>query len=211
MIVFQRMATFDGPPEEVGPWAIEITQAVNERSELNLSLWRGLFGGPVGTFVWSTLVDSLTALEAATTPLEGDTTYQRLIATSREWLRTPPEDSLLRVVHTAGGEYVRPDVGAYAEVTMAVPAEGKLAAAGAFGVEMADVHSALTHSSVLFCTSEYGPFGEMRWMALYDSAAAVDSAAQRTAKDEAYGSKLDDAGDLFVAGLARRGLAQRIA
>jgi hypothetical protein len=51
----------------------------------------------------------------------------------------------------------------------------------------------------------------MRWMALYDSAAAVDSAAQRTAKDEAYGSKLDDAGDLFVAGLARRGLAQRIA
>jgi hypothetical protein len=115
------------------------------------------------------------------------------------------------VVHTAGGEYVRPDVGAYAEVTMAVPAEGKLAAAGAFGVEMADVHSALTHSSVLFCTSEYGPFGEMRWMALYDSAAAVDSAAQRTAKDEAYGSKLDDAGDLFVAGLARRGLAQRIA
>ncbi len=70
-------------------------------------------------------------------------------------------------------------VGAYAEGTVAVPAEGKLAQAGAFGVEIADLHSKLTHSSVLFCTSEYGAFGEMRWLALYDSAAAVDAAARR--------------------------------
>ena len=97
------------------------------------------------------------------------------------------------------------------EGTTAVPAEGKLAKAGAFGVEIADMHSKLTHSSVLFCTSEYGAFGEMRWLAMYDSAAAVDAAAEAIAKDEAYGKKLDDAGDLFVEGLARRTLARRIA
>jgi hypothetical protein len=134
-----------------------------------------------------------------------------LVAKASDWRTTPPEDSLLRMLHTAGGDYVRPDVGAYAEVTTAIPADGKLAKAGAFGVEIADIHSKLTHSSVLFCTSEYGAFGEMRWIGMYDSAAAVDAAAELIAKDEDYGAKLDDAGDLFVEGLARRTLARRIA
>jgi hypothetical protein len=29
MIIFQRVATFDGPPQEVAPWALEVTGAVN--------------------------------------------------------------------------------------------------------------------------------------------------------------------------------------
>jgi hypothetical protein len=211
MIIFQRLVTFEGPPEEVVPWALEITEAVNARTHLNTSLWQGVFGGPVGTLAWSALVDNLTALEAATDSLSGDATYLSLAAKARDWTGTPPEDFLLRMVHTAGGDYVRPDVGAYAEGTVAVPAEGKLAKAGAFGVEIADIHSKLTHSSVLFCTSEYGAFGEMRWLALYDSAAAVDLAAEAIAKDGDYAAKVDAAGDLFVEGLARRTLARRLA
>src|SRR4029078_7140088 len=121
------------------------------------------------------------------------------------------QDVLLRTIHTAGGDYVRPGVGAYAEGTTAIPAEGKLAKAGAFGVEIADLHSKLTRSSVLFCTSEYGAFGEMRWLALYDSAAAVDAAAEAIAEDEGYGEEVHAAGGLFVGGLARRRLARRIA
>jgi len=211
MIIFQRLATFEGPPEEMAPWALEITEAVNQRTHLNVSLWQGLFGGPVGTLAWSALIDNLTVLEAATDSLATDAGYLSLLSKARDWTRTPAEDSLLRMVHTAGGDYVRPDVGAYAEGTMAVPAEGKLAKAGAFGVEIADLHAKLTHASVLFCTSEYSAFGEMRWLALYDSAAAVDSAAEAIAKDQEYGAKVDAAGSLFVEGLARRTLARRIA
>ena len=211
MIIFQRVITFDGPPEEVAPWALEITEAVNERTHLNVSLWQGLFGGPVGTLAWSTRVDNLTALEAANDALLGDAAYLSLLSKARDWMTTPAQDSLLRMIHTAGGTYVRPDVGAYAEGITAIPAEGKLAKATAFGVETSDLHSALTHSSVLFCTSEYGAFGEMRWMAMYDSAAAVDHAAEAIAKDPDYGKKLDVAGELFVEGLARRALARRIA
>ena len=72
MIIFQRLATLEGPPEEVGPWALEITEAVNKRTDLNVSLWQGLFGGPVGTLAWSSLVENLTALEAATDSLASD-------------------------------------------------------------------------------------------------------------------------------------------
>lgn len=211
MIIFQRMATFEGPPEEVMPWALEVTKAVNETTHLNAALWRGLFGGPQGTLVWSARLDNLTAFEAATDSLAMDTGYLGLLAKARDWVRPPIEDSLLRVVHTAGGDYMRPDVGAYVEGTTAVPAEGMLAKAGAFGVEIADLHSRLTHAPVLFCTSEYGAFGEMRWLVMYDSAAAVDAAAQAIAKDVDYGAKLDVAGSLFVEGMARRALARRIA
>ena len=211
MIIFQRMITLQGPPEKVAPWALEITDTVNKRTHLNVSLWQGLFGGPVGTLVWSALVDNLTSLEAATDSLAGDADYLGLVSKARDWSQAPPEDFLLRMIHTAGGDYVRPAVGAYAEGTVAVPAEGMLAKAGAFGVEIADLHSKLTHSSVLFGSSGYGAFGEMRWLALYDTAAAVDAAAEAVAKDDDYGKKLDAAGALFVEGLTRRTLARRIA
>ena len=184
MIIFQRLVTFEGPPEEVAPWALEVTDAVNKSTHLNVSLWQGVFGSPVGTLGWSTRVDNLTALEAATDSLAGDASYLSLVAKARDWTSTPGEDVLLRMIHTAGGDYVRPGVGGYAEGTTAIPAEGKLAKAGAFGVQMAELHAQLTHSSVLFCTSEYGAFGEMRWLAMYDSAAAVDAAAEAIAKDD---------------------------
>ena len=35
MIIFQRLATFEGPPEEIAPWALEITEAA-ERSDPNV-------------------------------------------------------------------------------------------------------------------------------------------------------------------------------
>ena len=157
---------------------LEITDAVNKRTDMDVSLWQGIFGGPVGTLVWSARIDNLTVLEAATDTLAGDGAYSSLLSKAGDWVRTPGEDSLLRMIHTAGGEYARPDVGAYAEATIVVPSEGNLAKATAFGVRIPDLHSKLTHASVLFCNSEYGSFGEMRWLAVYDNAAAVDNAAR---------------------------------
>jgi hypothetical protein len=211
MIIYQRLATFSAPPQEVVPWALEVTEAVNARTTLNTSLWQGLSGGPLGTFAWSALIENLTAAETAFDQLAADAEYLDLAAQAADWLSTPPEDHILRMVHSAGGDYVRPDPGAYAEVTRAVPRGGKLGEAAAFGVEISDRHSALTHSSVLFCTLEYGLFGEMRWLGVYPSAAEVDHAAELVAKDDGYGAALDRAGDLFVEGIAQHTLARRIA
>lgn len=211
MIIFQRIATFRGPVREVTPWAMEVTELVRSRTEFDPSLWQGVAGGPVGTLVWSSIVPNLTELEHGMDVLAGDQDFLELIDRAGEWIAAPPEDHILRMVHSAGGEYVRPDVGAYAEGYAAVPAEGKLAKATAFGVDIADLHSDLTHASVLFCTDEYGPFGSLRWMALYPDAAAVDTAAERIAKDDDYTARLDASGDLFLPGSGTRALARRIA
>lgn len=211
MLIFQRVVTFTGPPQEVTPWAMDITGHVNDTTHLDVSLWQGISGGHVGTLAWSTLVDNMTALEAATDALAADAAYLDKVVAAADWTTEPGQDFILRLLHSAGGDYVRPDVGAYAEGTTAVPAEGKLAEAGEFGVEIAEQHSSLTHSSVLFCSNEYGAFGEMRWLALYHNAAEVDRAAEAIAKDASYTGKLDAASDLFVEGLASRTLARRIA
>jgi hypothetical protein len=211
MIIYQRLVTFAGPPQEVVPWAFEVTEAVNERTTLNTSLWQGLSGGPLGTMAWSSIIPSMTAVETAFDALAGDSAFQDLIERARDWVLVPGEDHILRVVHSAGGEYVRPDVGAYAEGTNAIPAAGKYGEAGEFGVSIADRHSKLTHSSVLFCSVEYGAFGEMRWLGFYESAAEVDHAAELIAKDDGYRKALDDAEGLFLEGLSKRTLARRIA
>lgn len=211
MMIFQRVVTFEGPPDEIGTWALEVTEAVNERTHLSTSLWQGTFGVPVGALGWTAVLDNLTALELANDLLASDPAYLSLVAKAAAWTTGPPEDSWLQMIHTAGGEFVRPVVGSYSESTIAIPAPGKFAAAGAFGVEIADMHTHLTHAPVLFCSSAYGAFGEMRWLAMYDSAAAVDAAAELIAKDDDYRAKLDDAGDLFIPGRAQRALARRIA
>ncbi len=211
MIIFQRMVTFEGPTQEVIPWAMDITERVNHATDLDVSLWQGMFGGPLGTLAWSTLVENMTTLESAFDTLGTDPDFLDHQAKAADWVTTPGEDSLLRMVHTTGGEYSRPAVGSYAEVTSALPSEGKLAKAGAWAVEIADRHAALTHSSVLVCTSSYGGFGELRWLDLYDSAAAVDAGAEAVAKDDDYLAMLDDGGDLFQDGSAVRTLARRIA
>ena len=210
MKIFQRVVTFQGPPEEVGAWAMEVTEAVNARTHLNVSLWQGVFGVPVGALGWSALVDNLTALELANDLLICDAAYTSLVAKAAPWTIGPPEDAWLQLIHVSGGEVPTPAVGSYSEATIALPAPGKFAEAGAFGVEISDLHTQLTHAPVVFCSSAYGAFGEMRWLGLYDSAAAVDTAAELLMKDEDYGAKLNDAGDLFIAGRAQRALARRI-
>lgn len=210
MIIFQRVVTFRGPQEEVIPWAQEITEAVNDRTELNASLWQGIFGGALGTFAWSSLVENLTAVGAAMEILGQDKGFQDLLNRAQPWVHQPGEDHLLRVLHTAGGDYVRPDVGAFAEVTRATPAEGRLGDATTWGVEIADMHSTLTHSTVLFGASAYGRFGELAWLGILDSAAAVDDAAEAVGKDPDYAAKLDSGGPLFQPGTAERTLARRI-
>lgn len=211
MIFFQRMLTARGPADEVAAWAVEITELVKEKSDLDISLWQGLFGFPVGTLAWSTRVPNLTELEHAMDGLAGEKAYNDLAARATDWVDTPPQDSLLRLVHAAGPEYQRGDVGTYSEITLAVPAEGKMRKATEFGTQISDLHSRITHSAVLFANSAYGAFGELRWMAMYDSATAVDTAAEIIAKDDEYVAALDEAGDLFVEGSGQRGLARRIA
>lgn len=211
MLIFQRLVTLQGPPQETARWALEITELANRRTQLNAALWQGLFGGPLGTFAWTAQLENLTALEAASDALLGDADYLAKVEEAQEWVSGDIVDNVVRVAHVAGGDYVRPAVGAYAEATMGVPAAGRLREAAAWGVDIAERHSAIGHSTVLFGSAGYGDFGTLVWFTLYDSADAVDRAAEAIAKDEEYAKAIDAGGPLFEPGSALRQLSRRIA
>jgi hypothetical protein len=210
MNLYQRVVTLQGPQDDVAAWAIEITGLVNDKSNLDVSLWQVAFGAPLGTMVWSAQVDGLPDVEDAFMTLGSDKSYLKLVEKAGDWVTTPGEDRLVRVQHVAGGDYARPDVGSYAEGTVAVPAEGKLAEAVQWGIEISDLHAEITHQSVLFGTNAYGEFGEVGWLGLSPDAAAIDRAAEATGTDERYVKSLDSAGNLFRPGSAQRTLARRI-
>ncbi len=211
MIIYQRAVTLQGPTTEVMPWAMEITELVNAKTSFDTTLWQGVFGMPLGTLVWSTAVDDLGAVQTAFETLGQDNGFLSLEAAAGEWVSTPGEDRLLRIAHIAGGEAEAPAIGAYAEGTLATPAQGKLAQAHAWGVEIAELHAEITHQTVLFGSNAYGAFGQMGWLGVSPDAAGIDAAAEATATNERYGKSLDTAGPLFVEGSATRTLARRIA
>ena len=210
MLIFQRSLTLQGPPAEVGAWAVEITAIVNKRTDLDVSLWQGMFGVPLGSFGWTTQLPGLTALEASNNHLMGDSEYLSKLAEARDWVTSPGEDSLVRIAHVAG-EYTRPEVGAYAETTVASPAAGHIAEAHAWGIAITDQGSQATNATAMFGANSFGDFGQLVWFTLFNSAADVDSAEEILGKDESYLSSIDGAGELFQPGSARRMLARRIA
>jgi hypothetical protein len=211
MIIYQRSVALLGPVEEVMPWAMEITERVNSKTKLEVSLWSGLFGMPLGTMIWSSIVDGLAAVEDAHTALGQDKGFLDLQGKAEDWVGEPGEDRLIRGIHVTGGEYVRADVGAYAQGTIAVPSPGSFAAATTWGVEISDLHTEVTGQPIIFGSNAYSTYGELGWLGISPDAAGIDRAAEAVAGDERYAKSLDAAGHLFVEGSARNTLARRIA
>lgn len=211
MHMFSRVSTLTGGPQRPLEWALGITERVNAVMDVDVSLWGAAFGYPGGTVAWSTLVESRAHLTEQMGKLAGDTAFVSLAEQGLEFATTPYEDSLRTIVHmTAEPDGTPPPLGAMAELITASPAAGKIGAAMAWGVEMADRYAAVTGSGVAFLADDYGTFGQASWIVIHDDAAAADAAATALMADEAYGAAVDGGGNLFVPGSATRAAVVRL-
>jgi len=212
--VFSRVGTLSGGI--VGPldWAARITARVNEVGDLETSLWQGNFGYPLGTVAWTTIVESRAALAEQFGKLGADQGFLDLIDEGQAFVGSvPAEDSLRSIVHlTREPEEGGAPLGAVAEVITASPGEGKLRAAMAWGVEIAEKVTALTDTGVAFCADDYGIFGQVTWFIIHADAAACDAANATLNADDGYVGMVDQAGadGLFLPG-GQRGALTRMA
>ena len=78
MHLFSRVATLTGGPVEPVEWAVGITGKVNEIMDVEVSLWQGVFGYPLGTVAWSAMVESRAHLAEQTAKLAADSTFLEL-------------------------------------------------------------------------------------------------------------------------------------
>jgi hypothetical protein len=211
MHLFSRTITLRGNPRDTTAWAKDMCALVNERSPFDVSLWQGLFGMPVGTLAFSMLIESRAAFAAGQVQLLADDEYLDMIDKGMEFVTTPPEDRLVGMVHHAGGELRRADVGAAASITAAQVEVDRTSEAITWSVGMADLVAEITGYPVHLGTLEHGPFGELQWTSTAPDIAEVDRVSDLMAKDEDYIGRLSEATGLFVPGSGRQLLAVRIA
>ena len=202
------MLTLRGGPRKSIGWAVEMTALVNERAGIEVGLWSAAFGFPLGTVVWSARIDSRAALGEVTAKLMADDGYHSLVEKGQEFVAEPGQDTLRQLIHAESISATSPPVGAAVTLTTATPAQGQIAKAMEWGVEITKIYAG---SSAMFLADSYGPFGQVTWISSHADLAAVDAANDALQANPEYLGSIDKAGNLFVAGSGMQGLATRIA
>ncbi len=176
----------------------------------DIALWSGMFGGPVGTFVYATRVAGVGEVQAMMAEIGGDSTYLEKAAAGADLVAAPSEDSLAVPIHGELGEE-SPPVGAVAQITTATIANGRYAEGFAWGVEMAQHGSSVTGIPTMFLANRFGAFGAVTWIGVSADGASVDAANDALWSDAEYMQRLGAAGDLFAEGSGHQALVTRIA
>ncbi len=211
MFVFNRSVLYRGDLRKIRPYTQSLTQVVREVSGVPVSLWAGMLGGPLGTMIYSALVHDRAEFDGQMIAMGTDARYLDKVAEGLEFVATPPEDTMLSVMHTAGGEYQRADVGAIVLQTRAQISGGQGAEAVRWGTEVADLISSITGATVMFGSTTAGPFGEVAWVTTSPDMATYASRDEQANKDPRYQEKLAETGGMFVPGSGMRYVARRVA
>jgi len=188
-------------------FAIDMCNRVSGITGLTFSAWQVAFGAPVGTFSWSTTLESHAALGEATEKLAADSGYIDAVQSGAELFVGPAEDSLVDIVATVGDGGHR---GGIASLITAEVAAGNLAEAVGWGVEMMEHVAGVTGRDGLFTRSMYGPWAQVGWISLADSFEQVDEETAAVAADPQYLTMVDAGTPLFLPGSGHGTLSRRI-
>ncbi len=211
MFLFNRSVLYRGDIRKIRPYTESMTQVVRDVSGISVSLWAGMLGGPIGTMVYSALVHDRAEFDGQVSAMGTDARYLDKVAEGLEYVATPPEDTMIAVMHTAGAEYQRADVGAIVLQNRAQIAGGHAAEAFRWSTEMADLISSITGATVMFGPTTAGPFGEVAWVTTSPDMATYASRDELVNKDPRYYEKLGEMGEMFLPGSGMRYVARRIA
>lgn len=209
MQLFSRRVVLTGPPLAYMEYATKIRDHASEKIGRDIGLWAGLFGGPIGTMLFTAHVEGVADLRAATEGLMADEDYHKLLEHGRQFMAAPAEDQLGVPIYGELADEM-PPVGSYAQVVTATVSPGMYEQAIAWGVEIAQHVEGVTGVPELVMMGQFGEFGTMTWAAVTEDAAAVDRANAAMNSDEGYMKRLGEARELFVPGSGVQGLLNRI-
>ncbi len=104
-----------------------MAKLVTEKTGKETALWLGLSGTATGTHIFSAFYENMAEFATATGMLMADEQYLDGATEARQYLAGPPEDRHVEIIHTAGGEYRRPELGGVVQLTTATPPWASLA------------------------------------------------------------------------------------
>ncbi len=207
MYIFRRTSTVhQAHIQPAMEFAVAIAAKVTQITGRDLSVFTTLFGAPVGTIHWTTRVDSMADLGDLTAKLAADPGYGEMTTKASSLFAGLPEDSLVNIVSSSA---MTPTTRHFYSSTVAVPANGKIVEAVAFGVKT-QTRVATTGLTTAFGTSVFGAYGGVGWLVGADSMAELDTLQHFMTTDAEFGSMVAEAGSLFVEGSGVNSLIQKL-
>ena len=207
MYIFSRTATIKPEHLEEGMgFAVDIAARVTSVTGKPLAVYNMAFGAPLGTVMWSTRYESQAEAADIGAKLAVDPGYMDAVRAHIGLFSAAPVDALVNVVSSTLEAQPRT---IYA-ITQATIANGKLAAAMAFGVKAQEFVAKATGLPTAFTSSVYGAFGGVGWLTGGSSMADMDTLQTMESTNEKFLALLEEAGDLFVEGSGSNALIQRI-
>jgi hypothetical protein len=204
MYVFNR-TRITNPTDlpEAKALAVKIASVASKIVGRPITAFETRFGGP-GHISWSTPVEDMATLGDLTEKLSADPAFQKLMDKGRS-LWGHAEDQLMQIIASS---ITSSENQLYAS-TVATPAPGKLAEVVAYGVKVQEyVTKAGFHG--VFGASTFGRYGEVGWLAAFDSMTEVDAFQKFLHSDTGMAKLIDSSGPLFVAGSGFNRLVSRL-
>lgn len=180
---------------EATAFAAEIAAKVNSITSLGVRAWSVVFGAPLTTIVWTAAVEHPSDMASTGDKLLADASYLDSVAGAAGLFDGPLEDSMIEMISILGNHEGDPS---YASSVSARCATGRIGDAMAWGVDIADHVHSVTGRDGIFGRSLYGPWAEVRWITMADTAEAVDAAEAAMTADPGYLTRIDQAGNLFL-------------
>lgn len=207
MYIFSRTATIKPEHIEEGMgFAVDIAARVKTVTGKPITVYNMVFGASMGTVMWSTRYESQAEAADVAAKLTVDPGYMESVKAHIGLFTAAPVDALVNVVSST----LDPQPRAVYELTTAIIANGKFAAAMAFGVKAQELVATATGLPTAFTSSVYGAYGGIGWLVGGSSMADMDTVRKVETTDERFLALLEEAGDLFVEGSGSNALIQRI-
>jgi hypothetical protein len=190
-------------------WSVKMTEKVNAISETRVRLWTTVMSPEIGRLTWTNPTEHLSTIAVLQDKLLADPGYLDLVEEGTSYTNgASPVDALVRLVHADSDGVASAK---YSTRVRAVLAPGSFASGVALGVEIATRAKAITGRPTSFGVARTGVYGEVGWVALYDTIDEVQSAGDALAADPNFAKLLDDNAGTWLAGLSTQVISRRVA
>jgi hypothetical protein len=187
--------------------AIAMTEYVNQRTDLEVSLFQVLQGEPLGTLAFAHRTESFAASLEAVDKLVATDEYLAKIEEGAGYFIGNAEDRLGMIAHIAGEVSGPPAAASVVTATIDVPQVSK---ALAWSVDLANYTANLGGVPIAVVTSNFGQYGTVSWISYGQSIAQLEQSQEKTSSDPGFLQRLADSAGFFVPGSGVGTLSRKI-
>jgi len=187
--------------------AIEMTEYVNQKTDLDVSLYQALQGEPLGTLTFAYRTDSYATSLESVDQLIGSDDYLAKVEGGADYFVGSAQDRLGNILHIAGDVSGPPAAAAVVTAVIEVP---QVSAAMKWSLELADYTSELSGVPIAVVTSNYGQYGTVSWISYGQSVAQLEQSQEKINSDPGFLQRLADSVGFFVSGSAVGALSRKI-